>query len=222
MNKYPFLKAVFSCAILAFSEFVSAADVTLEEVGLVLTLPTSWTSKYEQTKLPSGQLMQRWVRDSVQVGKYNASPGLIVVASPVPKNANLALLTQSILSKEPHSVKLGAETQCIKCVRYQLKRNGGVIRSIAPNVPPSCSEYKPGIEADCIYQSENGLNLSLEPSWVNRFEKDATYGKSYVLVVHALVDEKLVDLTFVYPKESAAEIEPEIASIVSSIKRSSR
>lgn len=222
MSKYTYLRAVFICAILTFSNADAAEDVTLEEVKLSLTLPTPWTSKYEQAKLPSGQLMQRWVRDSVQIGKYGASPGLVVVVTPVPKNANLALLTQNILSKEPHSVKLAAETQCIKCVRYQLKTNSGVIRSIAPNVPPNCSEYKPGLETNCMYQSENGLNLNLEPSWANRFEKDAVYGKSYVLVVHALVDEKFVDLTFVYPKESAPQIEPEIASIVSSIKKSSR
>jgi hypothetical protein len=199
-----------------------AAEVLIEEAGLSMTLPAAWTGKYEKTKIPSGQLMQRWKRNSVAVGEFVAAPGLIVVVTPVWKDANLALISQSVLGKAPYNVKLAAETQCIKCVTFKLKMNGGIATSIAPDVPPNCTEYKPSVEADCVYQLENKINLKLEPSWANRYEKDAAFGKMFVLAVHAIVDEKFVDMSFMYPKDAADQIQPEIAAILSSIKQNPR
>ncbi|MCR1810262.1 hypothetical protein [Sulfurospirillum sp. hDNRA2] len=211
-----FLYATFSFVTVSYG-----AEAFIEEAGLTMTLPDAWTSKYQQSKIPTGQLLQRWVRDSVEVGNFKASPGLIVVTSVLPKNADLALITQGVLSREPYRVKLGADTQCIKCVKYQfLDPSGGVVTLIAPSAPPNCIPYKSGVQAECQYLSINYLGLKIEPSWANRFEKkDQPYGESYYLVVHAIVDEKLVDLTFIYPKQVAEQIEPEIVSIVSSLRK---
>lgn len=209
------------CATFSFATVTHGAEVLIEEAGLTMTLPDAWTSKYEQSKIPTGQLLQRWVRDSVKVDNFKASPGLIVVTSVLPKNADLALITQGVLSREPYRVKLGADTQCIKCVKYQfLDPSGKVVNLIAPDAPPNCIPYKPEVQATCQYLSINYLGLNIEPSWANRFEKkDQQYGSSYYLAVHAIVDEKLVDLTFIYPKQAAQQIEPEIASIVSSVRK---
>jgi hypothetical protein len=210
---------VFVFILFLFPTLTFADDVIIKEAGLTITLPGVWASKYNQSKIPTGQLLQRWVRDPVVVDQYKASPGLIVVSTAIPKNAELALITQGVLSREPHNVKLGVDTQCIKCVTYKLKAKSGTVTSISPTVPPNCSEYKPGLQADCMYQSQDYLGIKIEPSWANRFEKDALYGKSYVLVIHAIVDEMLVDFTFIYPKNAATQIEPEISSIISSIKK---
>lgn len=217
-----FYTIAIACSLLTFANLVRADEVFIEEAGLSMTLPAAWAAKYEQTKTPTGQLMQRWVRNPVAVGEFTTSPGLIAVVTPVPKDANLALISQSVLGKAPHNVKLAAETQCIKCVTFKLKMNGGTATSIAPDVPPRCTEYKPGVEADCVYQLENKINLQLEPSWANRFEKDAPFGRMFVLAVHAIVDEKFVDISFFYPKDAASQVQPEIAAIVSSIKKVTR
>lgn len=211
-----------ACTLLTFASAVQAEDVRIEEAGLSMTLPAAWAAKYEKTNVPTGQLMQRWVRSPVTVGQFSASPGLIALATPVPKDANLALLSQATLGRAPHNVRLAAETECIKCVRVKFNANGGVATSISPDVPPKCTEFKPGVEADCVYQIESMVKLNLEPSWVHRFEKEAAFGKMYVLAVHVLVDEKFVDLSFFYPKDAASQIEPEIGTMVSSIKRISR
>lgn len=208
-----------ACVLLAFANMARADEVLIEEAGLSMTLPAAWATKYEKTKIPTGQSMQRWLRSPVAVGEFTASPGLVALATPVPKNANLALISQSVLGKAPHNVKLAAETQCIKCVTFKLKLNGGVATSISPDVPPKCTEYKPGVEADCVYQLENKINLGLEPSWAHRFEKDASFGKMFVLSAHAIVEDKFVDISFFYPKDAANQIQPEIAAIVSSIKK---
>lgn len=211
-----------TCILLTFANIARSGEVFIEEAGLAMTLPAAWAAKYEKTRIPTGQQMQRWLRDSVAVGEFTASPGLVAVVTPVSKDANLALISQSVLSKPPHSVKLAAETQCIKCATFKLKINGGLATSIAPDVPPKCTEYKPGVEADCVYQLENKINFKLEPSWAHRFEKDAAFGKMFVLAVHAIVDGKFVDISFFYPKDAANQIQPEIAAIVSSIKQNPR
>lgn len=208
-----------ACSLLTFTNLVRADEVFIEEAGLSMTLPAAWAAKYEKTKIPTGQFMQRWVRSPVVIGEFTTSPGLIAVVTPVSKDANLAIISQSVLNNAPHNVKVAVETQCIKCVTFKLKINGGTATSIAPDVPPRCTEYKPGVEADCVYQLENKINLKLEPSWANRFEKDAPFGKMFVLAVHAIVDDKFVDISFFYPKNAANQIQPEISEIVSSIKK---
>lgn len=221
MTAYFFQAAISICA-LVLSTVIHANEVTIEEAGLAMTLPTAWAAKYEKTKIPTGQLMQRWIRTPVALKDSTASPGLIVVVTPIAKDANLALVSQSLLSNPPHRVRLAAETECIKCVNIKFKANGGTMTSIAPDAPPKCVEYKPNVEADCIYQVENKIGLNLDPSWAHRFERDASFGKMFVLSIHAIIDEKFVDMTFFYPKDSANQIQPEIATIASSIKRISR
>lgn len=208
-----------TCTLLTFANIAQADEVFIEEAGLSMTLPTAWAAKYEKIKIPTGQLMQRWVRGPVSIGEFTTSPGIVAVVTPVSIDANLALISQSVLSRAPHNVKLVAETECIKCVIYKLKINDRIVTSIAPDVPPKCTEYKLDVEADCVYQQENKINLKLESSWAHRFEKDAAFGKMFVLSVHAIVDGRFVDLSFFYPKDAANQIQPEIAAIVSSIKQ---
>lgn len=195
------------------------AEVEIKEANLLVDLPESWIAKYEQNKLPTGQLMQRWIRQPVQVGEFSAMPGMIAVATPVAKDAELALITQGVLSREPYKVKLAVDTQCIKCIFFKVARKEGVVSGISPYAPQGCTEDAPGAESDCLYRKIDYLNLKLEPSWANRFEKDGLpYGKSYYMVVHMLVDGKLVDISFVYPKQAAQQIEPELTAIISSLR----
>ncbi|MCV2362686.1 hypothetical protein LNV23_04385 [Paucibacter sp. DJ1R-11] len=216
--------AAVACALLMSASFSRADEVLIEEAGLSMTLPVAWVAKYETSRIPSGQLMQRWVRAPVALAASKASPGLIALVSPVPKNSNLALLSQNALSKPPYGLKLGVETQCVKCVNYKFKTNGAIVTSVAPDVPPKCQEYKPDIdiESDCIYQLENRINLTIEPSWAHRFEKEAAFGKMFILSIHAIVDNKFIDISFFYPKETADQIQPEIAAIAASIKKVQR
>jgi hypothetical protein len=205
--------------MLCIPQLAVGVEGEIKEAGLLVTLPDAWAEKYEQEKLPTGQLMQRWVRHPIAVGQYSALPGMIVVATPVASDAELALLTQGVLSREPYKVKLGVETQCIKCFIFRVAKKEGVMSGITPYRPNGCTEDALGVESDCLYKKIDYLNLNLEPSWANRFEKDGLpYGKSYYMVVHMLVDSKLVDISFVYPKQSAQQIEPEITEIISSIR----
>lgn len=217
-----FYRIVTACALLVFVNLAGANEVLIEESGLSMTLPAAWTAKYDKAKIPTGQLMQRWSRTALPVGQFRAAPGLVIVATPVSKDANLSLISQTVLNQTPYNVKLAVDTECIKCVIYKVKVNGGVATAIAPDAPGKCVEYKPGVEAECIYQQENKINLNLERSWAHRFEKDAEFGKMFVLSIHAIVDEKFVDISFFYPKEVANQIQPEIAAIVSSIKKTPR
>lgn len=218
MYLYRYIFAI-ACALLTFVNTALADEVVVEEAGLSMVLPAAWVAKNEKSKIPTGQLVQRWIRSPVAVGTFTASPGLIAVTTPVAKDAKLALLSQSRLGAAPNNIKLAAETQCIKCVMVKFKANGGIATSISPDVPPNCTAFKLGLDADCVYKIENMVNLNLEPSWVHRFEKEAAFGKMFVLVVHALIDDKFVDISFFYPKDAAAQIEPEVGAIVASIKR---
>lgn len=65
----------------------------------------------------------------------------------------------------------------------------------------------------------NYLDIGLEPSWSHHFEKETPNGPMSVVLVHALVDQKLIDISFWYPTESAPSIEPEIHQIAASLKR---
>lgn len=214
-----FLQIGMACLILGVSQSGVCAEVEIVEAALVMSLPSSWGEKSEQAKIPTGQILQRWVRHPIKVGQYNAMPGMLAIATPVPKDADLALLTQGVLRREPYSVKLGGETQCIKCFMFQMAKNEGVISGITPYPPQSCKEDGQGVESDCLYRKVDYLGLNLEPSWANRFEKDGLpYGKSYYMIVHMLVGGKFVEISFVYPKQVAQQIEPEISAIVSSIR----
>lgn len=194
-------------------------EANFEEVGLVMTLPNSWEAKYEKDKLPTGQVLQRWVRTSVVVGQFKASPGLLVVVTPLPKDSNLGLISQSVLAQPPNSVKVVAETECIKCIFQKIKISGRIANIVSPTPRPSCVPFKEGIDADCVFQSRNYLGLKIEPSWAHLFEKEAAYGTATHIVIHAIVEDKLVDLTFIFPKVAAEQIQPEIAAIASSLRK---
>lgn len=196
-----------------------ATEFSIREAGVDFKLPAVWQAKMEETKLPTGQLMQRWVRQPVRLSTGEANPGIIAIATPLPPDANLALVTQQVLARPPYKKKLGAETQCIKCMHYKLRMPHGVVSSIAPDSSSACdSLVKSGQVQACSAEPVNYVGLTLEPSWVLRFELQTPGAMMKVVMVHAIVSGKLLEMTFWYPPEAAEQIEDEIAVIISSLR----
>lgn len=118
---------------------VWAADFYVKNTKVSFELPSVWTAHFREVRLPSGQWMQRWGRSSVMLySGQPAVPGMVIVATPVPENANLALMTQSILAGQPYEKKLAQETQCIKCMQYTLRMPQGTATTIAPDRVSAC------------------------------------------------------------------------------------
>lgn len=130
--------ALFALAALTMPAI--AADAVIEEAGIAFDLPVAWRAKVERTRIPTGQLMQRWVRDELETIGGRASPGMVAIATPVPDDANLALLTQTVMARKPFNVKLGSETRCIKCKKYRIELSGSSAVAEAPGWPPACRE----------------------------------------------------------------------------------
>jgi hypothetical protein len=72
----------------------------------------------------------------------------------------------------------------------------------------------------CNYRNVNLIGLKLDPSWAFLIEKRVSWGKLYVLPIHALVDGKLVEVTFNYPEEAAETLDPEIKGIIATMRKS--
>lgn len=194
-------------------------EAVIEEGGIAFDLPEAWSAKMERTRIPSGQLMQRWVRSSLKTREGSAAPGLIAIATPVPEGASLALLTQSVLARKPYGVRLGIDTSCLKCVKYAVDTPNGTAIAEAPDLPAACSEPagQSGIH-DC--RSVDRVGLRIEPSWIHTYEKTIPNGRMKVLHAHLLNDGKLVDISFWYPIEIAGAVETEIFPVLASMRRS--
>lgn len=210
-------------ALILVGAFLSAtclaAEFEIREAGVKLQLPDAWQSKVEEARLPSGQLMQRWVRSPIAVVGGEAMPGMIAIATPVPKDANLALITQQILAREPYKKKLAAETTCIKCMKYKVQLPNGVATTISPDSKSACDVIsKDANVRGCSAQSVNLVRVQLEPSWAHLFEMQTEAGTMNVALVHALVRGKLVEVSFFYPPEVAQQMEDEISEIIASMR----
>jgi hypothetical protein len=216
------LKRLFAPVLLSgmlWHTACSAAEFAIREAGVTFQLPAAWQAKVEEGRLPTGQLMQRWVREPVRVAGGEAMPGMVALATPIRADANLALVTQQVLAREPYRMKLAAETECIKCMKYKLRLQNGTVGSIAPDSSSACDTIvKSGDVAECSAEPVNLVGLKLEPSWVHRFEMRVPGGLTKVVLIHAIVGGKLLDVTFWYPPETAGLIEDEIGAIISSMR----
>jgi hypothetical protein len=199
-----------------YGAFAGEIQSTVE--GLDIAFSTPWLSRVDSKPVPTGQTMHSWTRAAVVAGRMTASPGLTMISTPVQKDADLTPISQGILARPPHSVRLGVDTLCIKCVSYRIRQDGKTISAISATPPPNCQMGDADSGVNCSYQSVNYIGLMLEPSWANRYERDAPFGKMYVLVIHLLESGRLVDFSFAYPKDSAPTIEPEIKAIMSSVR----
>jgi hypothetical protein len=220
-NGFQIIISAFSLLVFSFMQTMAlAAEATIHDAGVVFDLPDAWTYKVESTKGPTGQLMQRWVRSPLKTEKGQVTPEMVVLATPVPEDADLGSLTQDVLSKEPYNVTSGSDTECLKCVRYQARLPEGTITAFSFEPPPHCEESDTlDSEAPCRYQKVNLVELGLEPSWAFRMERDMPPGKMTVLFVHAVVAGKLLDITFLYPSESAKSVEQEVMPIIRSMRK---
>jgi hypothetical protein len=197
-----------------------AVEASIDEAGIVFDLPKAWTYETRQERIPSGQLMQAWVRSPMRIRSANAKPGIVALATPVSKDANLVLLTQSRLRGKPFYVKL-PDTECMKCVHYKIKLPHGTARATSFERPPGCGEGPTQGSRVSPYacRNVNLIKLKLEPSWAFRLVKDMPWGKMYILLIHALVDGKLVEVTFSYLVEVAETLNGEITQIIGSMRK---
>lgn len=216
--KLPVSLFVLLCCV---QTIVFAAEATIEEAGVVFDLPDAWTYKVEKVKIPSGELMQKWARTPIETEEARFVPGMVAVATPVPKDANLALLTQTRLSQAPYRMKV-PDAECLKCVHYELKSPNGTVGVVSYEEPP----FAPGGPAEGSGPSVghslrvNLVNLQLEPSWAFRIVKNMPDGtKMTATLIHALVDGKFLEITFWYPPKLARSLEEEIAPIISSLRK---
>lgn len=197
----------------------SATEFVIREAGLTFQLPASWQAKVEEKRVPSGQLMQRWVREPLKAGDNMAMPGMVAIATPVPADTNLLSTSQLVIAREPYGKKLGVDTTCAKCMQYTLRMPTGTASTIAPDDVSACeSLLKSGQTSACSSEAINTIGLKIEPSWSHRFVKTTPAGAMKITLIHALVNGKFVDISFWYPPETASQIEGEIAEIVSTLK----
>lgn len=196
---------------------LAATIALIKEAQIFFRLPDEWTQADEPIRLPTGQLMQRWRRSPVMTSEGPKQPGIIAFASPIPPDSSLTLATQNALANNAFGVRLGTDTQCVKCVQYKLLTPKEVVSVEAPDFPPGCEDInnQPGVR-DCI--AVNQIGLLMESSWAHTYFKETPAGKMKALHIHLLHNERLVDISFWYPAESARELEPEIAAISASIK----
>ncbi|MEW6351119.1 MAG: hypothetical protein AB1646_18840 [Thermodesulfobacteriota bacterium] len=219
--RYPYGQLCIGLSLLFMAAGTPAfgVEALIEEAGVVFDLPDVWTSIVKNSRIPTGQLMQNWKRAPMAIQAGEARPGIIAMATPVPQDSDLVFLTQAVLSGEPYRVRL-AELDCMKCCRYKVRMPEGTLGAFSFEPPPNCHE-KPGLddpELACQFEQVNLVNLKLEPSWAFRMKKDVPGLKMKGIVLHALVDGKLLDVSFWYPAELDKVVEPEIMSIISSLR----
>ena len=197
-----------------------AVEATIDEAGIVFDLPKVWTYETRQERIPSGQLMQSWVRSPMRIRSANAKPGIVALVTPVSEDANLVPLTRSRLRGKPFYVKL-PDSECMKCVHYKIKLPQGTAGAISFEPPPGCGEVPTQGSRVSPYacRNVNLIKLKLEPSWAFRLVKDMPWGKMYILLIHVLVDGKLVEVTFSYPVEVADTLNGEITQIIGSMRK---
>ncbi len=60
--------------------------------------------------------------------------------------------------------------------------------------------------------------MSIEPSWVFRFQKDVEAKSLEVIVINLVSDQRLVVISFWYPRALREQLTDEIFSIIKSIR----
>lgn len=209
------------CLTPMFAGQAFAAEVTVKDADVVMDLPEVWMSKVREEKLAQGMLMQGWIRKRVMIqdGKRGARPAIVAIAFPVSPETNLALFTRMEMQRR-YNINL-ANMDCLKCVRYNMTAKGRTMGMVSFEPPPE--EMYSGPDAVSSGPREvneiNDVGLTLEPSWVFRGEKHSQGILMDLIVVHAKLNGKILEVSFVYPHESREELQPEIYPIIHSIRK---
>lgn len=206
-----------------------AKEVVVTEAGLSFSLADDWFYQVEQSTTPQGRLVQRWVHEPMSYQGQRYVPEITVWAVPLKDDAELVDLTKDTLSRPPFETRLGV-AECLKCVTAFLPRQGamwlpliGPTKAFAPAISyKDWSDCQPGNVADyhgsCIFERVNSVGLSIEPSWVFRFQKVVESEEMDVIVINLLVDNKLVVISFWYPRAMREQLTAEIFSVIKSIR----
>lgn len=197
-----------------------AVEATIEEAGVVFDLPEAWTYEVKRERIPSGKLMQTWARSPMKIRAANAKAGIVAFVTPVSKDANLVPLLQQRVRRNPFYYK-PQDLECMKCVNYKMRLPQHIVSATSFEPPPECGEAPvPGSRVSTFQcRKVNRIKLKLEPSWAFRMEKEMSWGKMYILLIHALLDGKLVEVTFSYPVEVAETLDDEIIQIIGSMRK---
>jgi hypothetical protein len=214
-----FIMAV--CATFVFCTQVTAVEVEIKEAGVVMDVPEVWMSKVREKKLGPGLLIRNWIRERVMIqdGKRGARPAIVAVVFPVPPDTNLTVFTRLQMQRR-YNINL-ANMDCLKCVKYSLTQKGRVMSLFSFEPPPESAYSGPNAVSSGPrkYTEVNEVGLSLEPSWVFRGEKHHQGILMDLVVVHAKLNRKILEVSFAYPNESRAEMEPEVFSIIGSMRK---
>ncbi|MBN1626927.1 MAG: hypothetical protein JW944_10420 [Deltaproteobacteria bacterium] len=195
-----------------------------EEGKVLMDLPKAWTFKTVEQKTDSGQLIvRRWVREAIKYKNIDFYPGIAARAIPLEQfqikdpDWQLVLISGIVLGQSPYNIQLH-EVKCLKCVEYEGRDETGDYTAISDSIPPDCdkkSEKK--ADSACTYETINRYGFTLEPSWILGFQKDANGSMLDVVLIQAIHDGKLIEISFWYPAALSDTLDPEVTKIINSI-----
>jgi hypothetical protein len=210
--------------VFLFETHAFSDEVKLEVANLSLELPKAWMYKTVENAVTPTQKIKRWIREPVKHNNIDFFPGIAVRASaleeaPIPEEYRLLpALSELLLKQAPYMVQL-VDTDCLKCVQYQVKNETGSFSAFSDSVPPDCESISNSHpDSVCVYEIVNKYGFDIEPSWIFGFQKDAGGNPLDVVLIHLIKDEKLVEISFWYPSALADMIDPEVSEIIHSIK----
>lgn len=199
-------------------------EVRFEEGKALMGLPKAWTFKVVEQRTDSGQLIvRRWVREAIKYQNIDYYPGISARAIPLDQfpvkdpDWQLVLLSSLVLKQTPYNIE-SYEAVCLKCVKYEVRNEGGSVTLRSDSIPPDCdkrSEKRP--DSICTYETVNKYGFTLEPSWILGFQKDANGNTLDVVLIHILNDGKLIEISFWYPAALSDMLEKEVTQIINSI-----
>lgn len=207
-----------------FGTHAFSDEVKLDVANLSLELPKAWMYKTVENAVTPTQKIKRWIREPVKYNDIDFYPGIAVRASaleeaPIPEEyRQLPALSDLLLKQAPYMVEL-VDTDCLKCVQYQVETETGLTTVRSDSIPPDCDSIMDKYpDSVCVYEIINKFGFELEPSWIFGFQKDANGNQLNVVLIHMIKEGKLVEISFWYPSALEDMIVPEISEIIRSIK----
>lgn len=201
----------------------------MAQAGLAFTITDDWVYESAESASPTSRVTQRWRYDSTAHQGGPNPPEITAWTTPLEDEADLLELTQGSLRSLPFATSLG-KVECLKCVTALLPRPGAVwlprlgptkafVAALSYKDWPDCevgglADY----HGTCLFERVNSVDLSIDPSWVFRFQKDAAATAMEVIVIHLIVAQSLVVISFWYPLEIQQRLTDEIFAIIKSIR----
>ncbi len=218
---------VFVLVFSAAGTSAIAAEALIEEVGVVFDLPAVWTSTVKKNEWPGGLLPEqcrgesvhwKWVREPIVLNGTSETLEMHAQALPANEFNQGDFVIHGILPSRP------PDDGCMKGFVSRVREpNRTITTRISFKPPPGCRENPLLDDPDlaCQYRDVNLVKLNLEPSLVVSWPEGffpRTKGKS--IHVLALVDSKILAVSFWYHPALAETVEPEIISIIGSMRKS--